>query len=89
MDASDVGGLLIEGFLLAATLALPLVGAAFLAGVVSAVVQRLCSVSEPVIGLVPRLLGVGFALVLLAPWIAEQVQSYAERVLASLSAVGN
>jgi flagellar biosynthesis protein FliQ len=87
MSALDVSRLLVEGFLLAGLLALPLVGAAFVAGLISAGVQRFARVSEPVIGLVPRLLGVGLAAILLAPWMSEQVCSYAQRMLALLSFV--
>lgn len=87
MSALDVGRLLFEGLLLAAFLALPLVFAAFLAGVISAGVQRVARVSEPVIGLVPRLMGVGLAALWLAPWMSEQACSYARRVLALVSLV--
>lgn len=77
-----------EGVLLALLLAAPLLVAALVAGVITGLVGAITQVQDPSIGLVPRVAGVGAAVVLFAPSIAHQLEVFAARMWPMIAAVG-
>jgi type III secretion protein S len=76
-----------EGFVLALLVTLPLLGAALVAGIVSAALQSFTRVSEPMLTIVPRLLAVAMAVIIAAPWIGARVSGFAERVWVAIQTV--
>lgn len=88
MLASDLSRLFLDGLVLGAFLVLPLLAATLATGALSGLIQRLARVNEPVIGLIPRLVGVGIAALLLAPWWAAHMASFTRRIWALLATVG-
>jgi flagellar biosynthesis protein FliQ len=81
-------GLLREGLLLALLLAAPLLVAALIAGIIAGLIGAFTQIQDPSIGLVPRVAGVGIALVLFAPSIARQLEAFAGQVWPMIIAVG-
>ncbi len=62
-----------EALLVAFAGASPALGAALLAGLVAGVVQAVTQVQDHALGAVPRLVAVGAAVGLAAPWVAARV----------------
>ncbi len=69
-----------EALVLSVILSLPVIGAAFIAGLVSACLQALTRVSEPALTNVPRIAAVALAVWIAAPWMGGRVAGFAERV---------
>jgi flagellar biosynthetic protein FliQ len=87
MTVSDLLELAQRGLILALTLSLPIVGATLAASLFSALLQALTKVSEPALTHVPRLIAVGLALFLTAPWISQQMVNFTEVVFSCIHAV--
>jgi flagellar biosynthetic protein FliQ len=77
---SSLAAILREGMLLALLLAAPILVAALLAGILSGLAAAFTQIQDPAVSLVPRVAGVGIALVLFAPSIAAQLEAFASRV---------
>jgi flagellar biosynthesis protein FliQ len=77
-----------EGFLLALLLAAPVLVAALIAGVITGLVAAFTQISDPAIGVVPRVAAVGAAIVLFAPAISGQLEAFASKLWPLITAVG-
>ena len=85
--AQDVIDLAVEALLLAATLAVPVVGAAIVSALVSAALQAVTKVSDPLLSLPARLALTAAAVIVAAPWIAARAAAFAERAWGMLQAI--
>jgi type III secretion HrpO family protein len=68
-----------QALLLSVAVALPVVGAAALIGLLVSVVQAATQIQDPTIGHLPRLLVVVTVLVATGPWIGSQIAEFAVR----------
>lgn len=82
-------GLAREGLLLALWLAAPFVVAALLAGAIAGIVGAVTQVRDPSLGMAPRVVCVAVAVVLAAPFIAQQSSAFARQALALVDDVGH
>ncbi len=78
-----------EALILVFLLSMPILGAALLAGLITAALQTLTRVSEPVLTHVPRVIAVAAAVLIAAPWISTRVAGFADRVWSLVQAVGH
>jgi flagellar biosynthesis protein FliQ len=62
--------------------AAPIVMTALIIGTVVSVLQTVTSIQEQTLSFVPKLLGCGFCLWLMAPWILEQLGALFEIMMA-------
>ena len=85
---ASLAALVREGLLLALLLAAPLLVAALIAGVVTGLIGAVTQVQDPSIGLVPRVAAVGVAMLLFAPSIGHQLESFAARIWPLIAAIG-
>ncbi|MCP4600570.1 MAG: hypothetical protein GY847_08575 [Proteobacteria bacterium] len=76
-----------EALLLALLLSLPILGAAFAAGLITALLQALTKISEPALTHVPRIAAVTLAALIAAPWISLRVANFTERVWSLIQAI--
>lgn len=76
-----------EGLRLAFVLSLPILAAAFLVGLLSAVLQGFTKVSETALTHIPRIAGVTLVAIIAAPSISRQIASFTERVWALIQIV--
>lgn len=74
--------LILEGLELAAWLALPIVAAHLLAGVLGGVLQAITGWQDAALSQVPRLLAVVLVLAIAGPWMAESLVDFARQVWA-------
>lgn len=88
MAVPDLADLAREGLVLALVLSLPIIGAACLAGVLTALLQAYTKLSDAALSFVPRALAVGIAILVAAPWIGSRLTSFAERVWALIQSLG-
>ena len=86
---SDLYAIAREGLLLALMLSLPILGAAFLAGVLLAVLQTFTKLSEPALTYIPRIAAVTLAVLFAAPWGAQRVAAFAEHVWSLIQTVNH
>jgi type III secretion HrpO family protein len=75
----DLTGLGQQALLLSVAVALPVVGAAALIGLVVSVVQAATQIQDHTLGHLPRLLVVVAVLVATGPWIGAQIAEFAVR----------
>lgn len=75
----DLTGLGQQALLLSVAVALPVVGAAALIGLVVSVVQAATQIQDHTLGHLPRLLVVVAVLVVTGPWIGAQIAEFAVR----------
>ena len=85
---ASLAAILREGMLLALLLAAPILVAALLAGILSGLAAAFTQIQDPSVSLVPRVAGIGIALVLFAPSIAAQLEAFASRVWPLVIAAG-
>jgi flagellar biosynthesis protein FliQ len=52
---------------------LPVLAAGFVVAVVAGLMQAATGIHEPVVGLVPRLVAMGFMLLVMLPWMVERL----------------
>jgi flagellar biosynthesis protein FliQ len=69
-----------QGLLLALVLSVPILGAAFAASLLTALLQTFTRVSDPVLTHVPRIAAVAIAAFASAPWVSSRLGQVAERV---------
>ncbi len=84
----DVVSIAREALTLVIILSLPVLGAAFLAGLLSAVLQGFTRVAEPALTQVPRIVAVALAVLISAPWIGGRVATFSRHVWSLVQAVG-
>jgi type III secretion HrpO family protein len=75
----DLTGLGQQALLLSVAVALPVVGAAALIGLVVSVVQAATQIQDHTLGHLPRLVVVVAVLVATGPWIGAQIAEFAVR----------
>jgi type III secretion HrpO family protein len=78
-DLGDLTALSQQALLLSVAVALPVVGAAALVGLLVSVVQAATQVQDHTIGHLPRMLVVVAVLVATGPWIGAQIAEFAVR----------
>ena len=76
-----------EALIIVLLLSLPILAIAFVASLLSALLQSFTRVSEPALSHVPRIAAVGIAVAVASPWIGGRVAGFAERVWSLLQAV--
>ena len=81
---TDLASVALDAMYLALRLALPLLGAAFVVALVIGVVQLVTQLREPVLGALPRLLGVGLVLVLSFGAFSRELLGFTERLYRAL-----
>lgn len=78
-DLGDLTALSRQALLLSVAVALPVVGAAALVGLLVSVVQAATQVQDHTIGHLPRMLVVVAVLVVTGPWVGGQIAEFAVR----------
>lgn len=81
---NDLAAVALDAMYLALRLALPLLGAAFVVALVVGVLQLMTQLREPVLGALPRLLGVGLVLVLSFGALSRELLGFTERLYRAL-----
>ena len=84
MDASQVLEWTREALRLALLLGAPALVAALVISVVVGMVQTVTQMHEPVVGLVPRLVGVALVVLLVLPWMLSMWVGYATELIGSV-----
>jgi type III secretion HrpO family protein len=79
LDLGDLTALSQQALLLSVAVALPVVGAAALVGLLVSVVQAATQVQDHTIGHLPRMLVVVAVLVATGPWMGGQIAEFAVR----------
>lgn len=77
-----------EALLLMVLASLPPIGAAAVVGLLMGVFQAATQIQEATLTVVPRLCAAVLALVLCAPWTAEQLMRFSTQLLLALAEVG-
>lgn len=64
--------------------AAPILLTAMVTGLLTGVFQALTQIQDPTLAFVPKLIGVLFVILALAPWLAAVLCGYTERVFAAM-----
>jgi type III secretion HrpO family protein len=79
VSLGDLGALAQQALLLSVAVALPVVGAAALIGLLVSVLQAATQIQDHTLGHLPRLLVVVAVLAATGPWIGSQIAEFALR----------
>jgi flagellar biosynthetic protein FliQ len=88
MNGVDVAGALQSTMWLLVKLGGPLLVAALVTGLVISLVQAVTQINEPTLVFLPKLLVLGAAMLLLGPFMAQQLNGFALSLMDRLVAVG-
>ncbi|OGQ60488.1 MAG: EscS/YscS/HrcS family type III secretion system export apparatus protein [Deltaproteobacteria bacterium RIFCSPLOWO2_02_FULL_53_8] len=83
MTPDFVAGIGQEAVRTALTLALPLVGAAFLAAIIVGIAQTVTQVQETTISFLPKLIAVFAVFMLTLPWMLDVMMQFTTRIFTS------
>jgi flagellar biosynthetic protein FliQ len=84
MDQQTVIQVVQQALITTFWLSLPLLGVAFLAGVVISLLQIVTSIQDPAFGSVPRLAALLAGVVLFLPWMLTRLIAYTAGILGDL-----
>lgn len=87
MIPADIFEIARQALVLALVLSIPVLGAALVASLLTALLQTFTRVSDPVIAHVPRIAAVAVAFLIAAPWMSGRVGEFAERVWSLIQTV--
>jgi len=73
-----------DALLMALTLSAPILAVCLVMGLVISLFQAVTQINEMTLSFVPKLIGVGVVLLVLGPWMLQQVVRYAARLFESL-----
>ena len=82
--ADPIFELVREAMLIALFTALPVLGAALLATLLTAILQAITRLSDAMLSVVPRILSGVVTIVVVGPWLGHRVASFAERAWAMI-----
>jgi flagellar biosynthetic protein FliQ len=85
LNAIDLTILLKETVLLIFKCSLPLVGGALLIGIVISLLQALTQIQENTLTFLPKFIVLLVLLVLLAPWISDQIHTFFKDIFLKIS----
>jgi len=74
---AETTNIVIQGLVLTCWLILPVALAGLLAGIIGSLLQAITTWRDPALSYVPRLVAVGLTLAFAAPWIADEVTTFA------------
>ncbi len=77
MSQIAVYDLVTQLFNLLLMLFIPVLGAAFLSGLITGILGAYTNISEPAVGLSARIVSVTLSLMIFAPWMGSRVVEYA------------
>lgn len=87
MSSGDIFEIARQGLVLVFFLSLPMLGAAFLAAVLSALLQAFLKINEPALSHLPKIAAVFLAALIAAPWISARIAGFATRVWSAIGAL--
>ena len=73
-----------DALLMALTLSAPILTVCLVMGLVISLFQAVTQINEMTLSFVPKLIGVGVVLLVLGPWMLQQVVRFAARLFESL-----
>jgi flagellar biosynthetic protein FliQ len=88
MDGPDIAGALHDTMWLLIKLGAPLLVAALVTGLVISLIQAVTQINEPTLVFLPKLLVLGGVMVLLGPFMAQQLNGFALGLMDRLVALG-
>lgn len=88
MSATDpIFELVREAMLTALFTALPVLGAALLATLLTVLLQRVTRMSDTMLSVVPRIVAGIITLIAVGPWLGHRIASFAERIWSLIQTV--
>jgi flagellar biosynthetic protein FliQ len=80
MDEGNIMEVMADAFMTALTMAGPLLLISVLVGLVIAILQAATQVHEQTLTFVPKLIAIGLVLLLMGPWMMNQITDFTQRL---------
>jgi len=84
MDTDTVVSLSTQAMSLALKISIPLLGVGLVVGVLISIVQAVTSIQEQTLSFIPKILALAGVLIVLGPWMLNQLLSYTTDLWASI-----
>ena len=88
MTPEYVLGLAQRTFLLGMSVAMPILGVGVVVGVAVAIFQAATQIQEASLNFLPKLVGMGVAMLVFGPWIVEKLTGFTITMITSIAAIG-
>lgn len=75
-------------FLLGMSVAMPILGVGVVVGVAVAIFQAATQIQEASLNFLPKLVGMGVAMLVFGPWIVEKLTGFTITMITSIAAIG-
>jgi flagellar biosynthesis protein FliQ len=75
-------------FLLGMSVAMPILGVGVVVGVAVAIFQAATQIQEASLNFLPKLVGMGVAMLIFGPWIVEKLTGFTITMITSISGIG-
>lgn len=89
MTEVDIAGLIRDGMLVMLKLGGPLLLIALAVGLLISLLQAITQINEATLSFVPKVVAIGFALILLGPFMFATLSSYTQLLFDRMIAVGS
>ena len=84
MNEEMVMDLVRRSMMLAATTAAPMLGVGMVVGLIIAVFQAATQIQEASLNFVPKLVAIGFLIVILGPWMIDNMVTFTQGLIAEM-----
>ena len=88
MTTADVTSLIREMFIMVAILGGPILLVGLIVGILVSILQAITQVHEATLAFIPKVIAISIVIVLLGPFLAENLTSYTQRLFDRMIAVG-
>lgn len=87
MSEGEIYEIARQGLMLVILLSLPMLAIAALASLLSALLQSVVKVSEPMVSHLPRIVSVFVVILVAGPWISSRISEFANRLWSAIAVI--
>jgi flagellar biosynthesis protein FliQ len=88
MNGADVAGLIRDCMMVVIKLGFPILAVALVVGLLVSFIQAITQINEATLAFLPKVVAIGLALAVLAPFMASTLDGFSHRVFDRIVAVG-
>lgn len=88
MSAADVAALIHDSMIVTMKLSFPVLGVALVVGLLVSFVQAITQINEATLAFLPKIVAIGLALMMLAPFMAATLSGFSHQVFDRIVAIG-
>jgi flagellar biosynthetic protein FliQ len=88
MSGTDVAALIHDCMVVTMKLSFPILGIALVVGLLVSFIQAITQINEATLAFLPKVVAIGLALMMLAPFMAATLSGFSHRIFDRIVAIG-